>query len=431
MNAIPLPRLLAFHQSLLALAVFLAAHQTPGSEFGRVLPHGVLPAVAVVNAAVWLLVTRRRVPGNVFGPLQRASLWLWIPAAYFFAVSIVDVFRDQLAPGAWLLGLTTYALTLWTATHVFGAARDARFAFSTLTVCGLAVCAEGAILLLTRGDPRGLLAHGPFWSGWGGVNAPAILGFALMDSNALASFLIVAASFSLGLWATAQTPRARALAVTSFCIFTICVFLTGSRGGAPFFVVLLLAWAAGRGKMGRTAAAVGAAALFGAILVALARTAGGILRGDANLKNRFHMARASLHVLREHPILGGGPDAFAREWKQYSHAFGYGTVVTQPDGLLWSLLAEGGLLMAAMAAILVIGLTAEIRRVLRQTGRSAPRELLLSLSLGLAAALGHDTLETTFRTPVMTLFLCLLVGLTLGTSARQTRTVEYVGKNDA
>lgn len=431
MTLLSLPRLLVVHQSLLALTIFLAAHQTPISEVGRAIPDWLTAAVALLNAGVWLLVTRRRVGTDWLGPLRRASPLLWIPAAYFLLVSIFSVARGEIAPAAWLSGLATYGLTFWTAAQIFGAARDARLGFAALTVAGLAFCTEAFLLLGMRGDPRVLLLHGPFWSGYGGINAPAILGFAVMDSNTLASFLIVFSSLALGLWACAETPRARMFAVIAVFVFTACLLMTGSRGGLPFFVILLLAWAGRRGKWKQAAAAGGAAALFGGILLLLTRQTGGLLRGDGNLKARFHMARVSLHVARRHPIFGGGPDAFGQEWRVYGPAYGYGNSVTQPDGLLWSLLAEGGLLMAAMAVILIVGLTREIRRALKQPGRAAPRELLLALSLGLAAALGHDALETAFRSPALALFVCLLAGLTLGTSARQGRRVEHIGKGDA
>jgi O-antigen ligase len=129
------------------------------------------------------------------------------------------------------------------------------------------------------------------------------------------------------------------------------------------------------------------------------------------------MWRVCLKIARDSPLFGGGPNAFPTHWHEYARAYGYPDY-SVPHSLPMSLLADGGLLMLAMAALLLAGMAQGVRDVLASSAPREARELVFSLALGLATTLAHDLIETSFRMTSIYLLTAALAGMILGLERR-------------
>jgi O-antigen ligase len=291
--------------------------------------------------------------------------------------------------------------------------------FQALTAAGVALCLEAVARLLQRSpDPAALLASFPFLRLTSNPDIEGRLGgVPLPYPTMFVSLLIVFASVALGLLRLAKTPGERLLWGGAFGLNALCIVMTGSRAGLVYFLVMTLLHLAQRSAAWRRIAFGGAVLLFGGVLLLLARSHGGLLRGDASLKARFHMWRVCLKIARDNPLFGGGPNAFPTRWHEYARYYGYPDY-SVPHSLPMSLLADGGLLMLAMAALLLTGLAQGVRDLRRSTAPREARELVSSLALGLAITLAHDLIETSFRMISIYLLTAALAGMLLGLERR-------------
>jgi O-antigen ligase len=408
---------------LLAAMVYVGAHDAAsifaGTQDAAWPRGGLLPALALLNVALWLAWTRPRLKTPAAKAKARAvSPLLWVPAAYFALISLLYAAQTG-ALIDWCIGAVALVSTVLVMAALCARTDDVRPFFQALTAAGVVLCLEAVARLLQRsGDPAALLASFPFLRLSSNPDIESRLGgVPLPYPTMFVSLLIVFASVALGLLRLAKTPGERALWGSAFGLNALCIVMTGSRAGLIFFLVMTLLHLAQRGEAWRRAAIGGAVFLFGAALLLLARSRGGLLRGDASLKSRFHMWRVCLKIARDNPLFGGGPNAFLTRWQAYARYYGYPDY-SVPHSLPMSLLADGGLLMLTMAALLLTGMAQSVRDVLRSSAPREARELVFSLALGLATTLAHDLIETSFRMVSIYLLTAALAGMLLGLQRR-------------
>ena len=428
------------HGLLLGLTLYVAVHD-PASIYPSAQDTDtswgsgwLTPILALANVIVWGLTSSAEekrlgrqalgrlpiVPALAAGSLLIYSLW--------YAVSVHAPILG------WAQVAVACAATLLLSSVLFAAGTDGRGVFVGITAAGIAVCAEGLVHLFSRlEDSRQLIALSGVRYGSGDPFLANRLGNGMLPyPTLLVSLLLVFASISLGLAASAERRWGRLLALAAYLVNVVCIWLTASRGGLVILVLLtfahigLIASDTLRGAnrpSGLRFMSAGAGCLMALITGFIARlvlTRGSILRADGSLSSRVHMWRICWRVFTQNPLTGGGPGAFQHAWRVYIQHAPYPEYAV-PHSLYFGILCEGGIILMAAVAALFCGIALEVWRIARSNGPVTERRLLLAFALGLLAVLVHDLNENSFQMHAIYLLSCVFAGMVIGIRARYLR----------
>jgi putative inorganic carbon (HCO3(-)) transporter len=238
----------------------------------------------------------------------------------------------------------------------------------------------------------------------GGAVRPRLAG-PLGEKNSYAQIMIILLPLAFALYTTERDRVRRALAVGCGTLVLCGAALTFSRGGAVAMAIMIVAAVAMRivplRHVALIVAAIAAVVLTVApdyvarvqTLAAAESATSQESSADAAIRGRATENLAALHVLRDHPVLGVGPDQFFRRYSQaYANQLDLRFLQTRRRAhtLYLELAADTGLVgLAAFLAIL--GTTVvQLRRWARVRLREGHSELAAyanALVLGLVAYL--------------------------------------------
>ena len=249
--------------------------------------------------------------------------------------------------------------------------------------------------------------------------------------NAYAAFLLLAWPVCL-LGAVQARPGApRVLYVLAALFLALTLVLTYSRASWLVFagqIVILAGWAAWRRwrKAGAEIAALagaGLAAVGALALLLLPPVQRGLLTisnvHDYSLQGRLRFWEAALAIIRDHPLLGVGPGAFAYVYPQYQRDWMYYS--SDPHSWPLQLICELGLVGVVVLLGIAAGTLWWLRRLWGATGGSAPAALL---SVSLLGSLTHCSVDFdyTFGATTALLGVVLALGAHYATAPRAATT---------
>ena len=207
---------------------------------------------------------------------------------------------------------------------------------------------------------------------------------------------------------------------TTVAIAAISMFWAISRSAIVAFLIAatMFAWLALRRRQLGTPRRA-------AVLVALATVllAGVTWRGpdllvdrfqdEASLLSRLDAWRDGWDVVRDFPFFGTGLNTYPDAMLFYQQR-NPGSYVAQAHNDYLQLLAEGGLLVAIPAAILIALLTRAIRRNLRAArGQARGYWIRAGAAIGLLAIAGQEVFEFSLQIPADALLFCTLAAIAL------------------
>ncbi|WAS04328.1 IctB family putative bicarbonate transporter [Gloeomargaritales cyanobacterium VI4D9] len=250
------------------------------------------PPAGIWGTAVlyWVTLTL----ATAFSPVKMAALSGWVKASLYLSALGV-LLRGVRRWGQWLMILYLLVALL-------------------VAVVGLRQWFFGAEALATWIDPESPLA-----------GTTRVYSF-LKNPNVLAAYLLPGVGMSLGCLLGWRTWAQRALAVTLVLVLTVCVVLTGSRGGWLGLAAVYTSfgvglgwgwwqWSPHRPLWQRVLLWVGAGLVLVIVLALLGRSERlrlrflSIFAGRADSSNNFRINvwAAVLAMIRDHPWLGIGP----------------------------------------------------------------------------------------------------------------------------
>ena len=347
----------------MAVALALAPAYTVRFHFGP-LPSTLLEVVLVLAIAAGLLAYRAEIPWR--NPFTWAAL-------LFLLGATLDVWFTQgerrAAAGLW----KAYFVEPMLAGLVIAAMAPERWR-RLLLALGVGALVPALLNIAVEGSA---LASHTF-----NETTPQV---ALYNSaNAIPLFLEPLAAFALAFALHAPAARDRAVAAVLFAVYAVAILLSYSRlgwitlGALTVFVAAFhrLRWAA----LG--AAVLLAGALFAASSSARERILVEFQQSDRNtLLLRSSLWRATMDMLRDHPLFGGGLSGFKAAITPYAQRAGYQEDLIYPHNLLLNAWTETGLLgLLGFAWTLVQALRLGLRRL-------AGDPLRRTLGIGLLAML--------------------------------------------
>lgn len=216
------------------------------------------------------------------------------------------------------------------------------------------------------------------------------VGGTIGSPNAAAAYLTLLVAPALAMLLTSARARLKAVAVLSAGLATVALVFTQSRGGWVATVVsLVLLWLASARSVRRPLLVPLAGACLVAAVVAFAGdTIATRLTADdkSSAESRWPLMRTAMLMIRDHPIIGVGPNNYGEVMKDYGAIEGDGGQFTYTVHnkflLVWAETGPGGLLS------FVWFLAATIR--LGWRGWKARHPWLSPVALGFTCALvGH------------------------------------------
>jgi len=218
--------------------------------------------------------------------------------------------------------------------------------------------------------------------------------------NNLALYLgrVVPVALALAIFCRRAPARVAAAAVFAVCL--VCGVLTRSRGlillGLPASTAWLL-WQTGWLRRSR-GLVIGLVVALGLALLALAGgRIGQLLSGqDAAAGMRLHVWTSALNMIRQHPLLGVGPDNFLYLYRTHyilPQAWAEPNL-SHPHNLVLDFWLTAGALGVAALAVLVFAGARRVRLGLRAIG--AERGAYLGLGAALLAALAQGLVDNSF-----------------------------------
>ena len=370
--------------------------------FGAVEPWStfILETGAVLLCALWF--AKQWVDEKI------SILWnpLFLPMAAFGTLIVVQVvfrlsaYRHETIAG--LMLYSAYAMLCFLATQSLLRSSQARKVAVALAVYGVVVAAFALVQGVAPNGKIFWLRH-PRMGGW--IYGPYV------NHNHYAGLmeLLVPIPLVISLSRLASE-RIRTSAGIAAAIMVGTVFLSGSRGGmlAIFVELALFAAVLFRQKRG-VRIALGAGA-FAVVLVSLLLWLGGKeltarvasmsteARGEISGGMRFSIDRDTVHMLRQHPILGWGLGTFPVVYPQF-RSFYTNFFVNEAHNDYLQLLSETGVLGLAIALWFLVVL---YRKAIRKTGKwlsDVSGAVTLSCALGIVGILVHSFVDFNLQIP--------------------------------
>ena len=389
----------------------------------RALPGVPLQVVEVAALAAFALVVVGRL-GRGEEPLRWAPALGWVLALAGVAVASAAGALDRDAAirqvGQLVVGIG-FAVAVVSAAERPGQAR--RIA-AYLTVVGGAVC-----LAALPGATR--------ISATSGLRADNRAESVFTSPNQLGSMAAIVVFVAIGLWASARTPKTRALWLGAAAVSGATLLATLSRGAWIGTAVGLLVIATLLPEARRKLLAVGIPAL--GLMLALGATAPehpqvdvvrerlGSLASPAEnpYDDRPTIFAEGVRQALDRPWLGQGPGGFpAASAKPTSDAQTVGAL--HAHNVLLTVAAELGI----PAMVLVVAFTAAVGVRARRRVRDAlavgglhEAGAIAGLAAALATLIGQGVVDYTFRNPILFLTVWLVVGLVLSGGSSVTGTM--------
>jgi O-antigen ligase len=230
--------------------------------------------------------------------------------------------------------------------------------------------------------------------------------------NETGSLMLLYGAFGYALLGPTGARIGKAMLTVALAVIGICLVLTFSRGA--WLGLVIMVGAAPPLLRGKRAWKWSLVAVAGFLVVLLFLSLFPLHRSlGGTLSDRVLIWHDALRVLATHPLFGVGMDNNAV--RLYDH--GIVERLSHAHNVLLNLLVEGGIVGAA---IFVWGAVALWRR-LRQITDAAPNALLraqaFGLTLGIVGVLGHDLVDTTWRSGGVKGFVLPMLAATLGAAA--------------
>jgi hypothetical protein len=408
-------------QWLLGAAMWAAMH-TPA--WAR--PAFVALSLCALAAFVWEALVKRR-DAAAWPALARVPLVLLVPGLYLVGLSVHYQSLGGVGPLASALGMLGFGAALITGILIGGSTDDFRPLFRGIAAAAGLVCAEALWRNYQVSAGTGwLFSIHRFYHTPDSYHTQMRLGSGTLPwAGFLAQWLLVATGCVLGLQSVEKRRPMQALWWGLIAVFAASIFLSGTRAVLVFFVLLLLLHAARKPGVQRWASLAGIAAGFGALFL-LTLLKRGPIRGDGSLRWRLYMWQCALEIWRDHPLFGGGPQAFRERWPGWAAVRGYGSApLADPHNLFLDLLTTGGAVTLGMALLLAGGMLWNLWKALTSGAPPGTKKLLYGLSLGVAAVLVSDVLSSAFHTGGVQLAALLLGGLVVGIRYRDLTVPGY------
>lgn len=256
--------------------------------------------------------------------------------------------------------------------------------------------AWGAACLVAAGIAVSLFAVGQSVIG-SGVHADGIIRATATypHPNNLCLYLERTTLLTAGLLVARWRPRLVAILLIIQCAGIAATF---SRGGlvALFAGAVALIWWVGSRRLLRLLSVSTVSVLFVALW--LFRTRLFDLGGSGNEPTRFAIWRASLRMIRDHPITGVGLDQFLYQyWRRYVEPSGWPERYTShPHNLILDVWLSLGIVGLAVFAWIAAGVAREIWRA----RRVAPRDAIAAGAVAaLVGGLAHGMVDNGFFLP--------------------------------
>jgi O-antigen ligase len=284
---------------------------------------------------------------------------------------------------------------------------------------------------------------------------------AAVGSMPRATAIIYGSANNLGAWLARALPLAVALACAAttrrvvriatwllILVYLLALFWSDSRGAwvaaiVAALVVVAVLWRAARAPLVGLVAAVGIVAIWQREALANALLLGHGASGEV----RALLWLASWHIIRDHLLLGIGPDQFLYYYSpRYTpHPYWiprlngritpaiYQPDLAQPHNLLLDLWQSGGLPALIGFILLLVGIADHFRQIWQnpmvwQSGSYGP--LAVGLAASILAGLIHGMVDTAYFSPDLTMAfwwasaLLILIHLQVGSAHKKTSPVE-------
>jgi O-antigen ligase len=233
-----------------------------------------------------------------------------------------------------------------------------------------------------------------------------------------------ACEHQLGRWLVWLTrPEAGRLAVISLSIATMmtALILTGSRSGVSALAVVLgvLALCAVVRAGSATSKIVAALVVVAVFATALGWAGTGPILakftravGDSSTAGRASIWQDALRIFRDFPVLGSGIGSFGRLMLVYQSG-GREVYFSEAHNDYLQTLAEGGLVVCAAAAALLVTLGATALRRLRQDTDPVTGWIRLGALAGLVGMAAQSFVEFSLQMPAIAMLFVVIVAVAI------------------
>jgi O-antigen ligase len=217
----------------------------------------------------------------------------------------------------------------------------------------------------------------------------------IVNANPLAGYLNLGLFAGLGLWSARRNGRWERFVPIGVVVLTICVVLTGSRGGVGALVLggllfTLLALRQIRFDRAQIALAFGGLVVAAfAVAAAIRGPALWVELADADLRGKVAPWRWSLEMIRDFPVFGAGRGAFETAFQPYRQPVGqdWTTIYAHAENFPLEWIADWGIPVGLVA---IGGCLFLARQVLKWVFREP---ISAGVGLGLGVLFLHNLVD--------------------------------------
>ena len=242
-------------------------------------------------------------------------------------------------------------------------------------------------------------------------------------ANAVALYLVPLIGIGASIAIFESDRRVRLTSAAFAALFVASTFLSLSRGGLLALTVVLLVLAVVHPRRLYMVPAVVTVGLLAVIVPGIrSRLAHEFDPSDPNntFLSRLHLWQATIHMLRDHPLFGGGLFGFAKAIQAYRGGV-YEENLIYPHNLILNFWTETGLLgLVAFLWLLVQTFMTGIRGW--TSGPAAWRPIQLGIVLAMVATVVHGMVDVPYFKNDLALEFWVFLGLCWAGSRYQPRT---------
>jgi len=365
--------------------------------FGAVEPWSLfaLRTMAAGLLALWAFEELITGAELVFSPL-------YVPVAFFAAITAAQLLLHRTAYAYMTLTTSlTYlacAMLLLVAVQMLRSQEDVKRLAGFLTVSGFLIAIFAVIQSLTSKNEIYWIVP---------VQGPSFIFGPYVNHNHYAGIMEMLAPFPLVLSMMEElTPPKRVLLAFAGVIMAGTIFLSLSRGGMTAFgceVVFLAAVLWWKNASRRSAAIFAAACLL--ILMFLLWLGGKSLverfvsfKDSASYHTRIQIARDSIPMIKQHPVMGWGLGTFATVYPRYRTFYGEVFINAAHNDYVQVLSETGMLGFAAVLGFLAVVYVRGLRK-LRGPGLDLTQAATLAALLGVTGILVHSFVDFNLQIP--------------------------------
>lgn len=432
-------------------------------SFGAVYPWGYWPLVVGAGIlGLWTIIATRALTeprprrlAIALGVVALALIAQIVPVPHHWFTTVTpsaDRLLDQLQfgraaqPAGWhslsvAPGSTMISLAIFTALALLlvGLMRAVaymplRWMVTQLTLFGVALALFGIVQRLISGPsdfpvygfwkPVGMATpFGPFinrnhFAGWMVLVAPIVVAFAVAGLRAARHYNADNLGERLR-WLMTPEANRFVFTATAALVMIAALVLSGSRSGLISLAVALLAlgWMAGRQPESRSSRLIPAFLVVVLFVGAMAwagigRTAARLEQAQGEFNERVAAWRDTTTIIRDFPIVGTGFGGYGPAMLVYQTADRH-SIYEQAHNEYLQILAEGGLLVAVPAAIVIVLLVRNIRHRFAGTDDEATFWLRAGTVAGLVGIAVQSSLEFSLQMPGNALLCVVLLAVAL------------------